>query len=89
MAENESIKCRHHIMERHVHHVMIELQGETKGPSQSLYKKYQDLWLKIEKDVNTLTNIEKFDCDRPEIALGTLFYNLATETSKFCTTKYF
>ena len=73
-------------MERHVHHVMVELQGEKKGPSRSLYKKYQDLWSKIEKDVNTLGNIEKYDWNRPEFAFGTLFYNLANETMEFCTT---
>ena len=71
MPENENIKFRH-IIEQHVHHVMIELQEETKGPSRSLYKKHQDFWLKIQKDVNTLANIEKFDWNRPEFALGIL-----------------
>ena len=36
-------------MERHVHHVMMELQGKKKGPSRSLYKKYQDLWIRLKK----------------------------------------
>ena len=71
MPENENIKFRHHIIERHVHHVVIELQGETNGPSRSLYKKYQTLWPKIEKDLNTLANIEKFDWNRPEFAVET------------------
>ncbi|XP_065662489.1 uncharacterized protein LOC136085087 [Hydra vulgaris] len=80
------LMCRHHIMDQHVHDVMMELQGETKGPSQSLCKKHQDLWSKIEKGVNTLANIEKFDWNRTEFALGTLFYNLANETMEFCMT---
>ena len=41
---------------------------------------------KIEKDVNTLANIEKFDWNKPDFAFGTLFYNLANETMEFCTT---
>nr|XP_047127091.1 uncharacterized protein LOC124808057 isoform X2 [Hydra vulgaris] len=55
------LMCKNHINERHIRHVMVELQGETRGSSRSLYKKHQDLWPKIEKGVNTLANIEKLD----------------------------
>ena len=77
--------CRHHIMERHIHHVMTELQGQTKSPVRSIYKHLQDIWPKIREIVDQ-ENLRKFNWNRPEFAPGTVLNQLCNETAQFCKT---
>ena len=67
-------------MERHIHHVMTELQGQTKSPVRSIYKHLQDIWPKIREIVDQ-ENLRKFNWNRPEFAPGTVLNQLCNETA--------
>ena len=62
---------------------MLQVQGETKSSSRSLYKNLQEKWSTIVPNID-YNNLNRFDWKRPEFTPGTLLYNLCEETLQFC-----